>query len=192
MTWTTGIGRVFAGMVAVTLLAIPAALQGQQLVSAAMEGVDLDKAEALEAQALSLLGDPGEWDEAASLFRQAAALRPVADGKAAENLVVAGRLAYFDGDPLTAIVDLEGAATRASISGQADVAVNAFLDAAWVADQANLEQHRTRLMLAVERIAQETVLDRGQQREIDRRVDGEGRAVLTARDVGLGLYSTHR
>jgi hypothetical protein len=192
MKWTTGIGRVFAGAAAVTLLAIPGALQGQQLVSAAMEGVDLDKAEALEAQALSLLGDPGEWDEAASLLRQAAALRPVADGKAAENLVVAGRLAYFDGDPLAAIVDLEGAATRASISGQPNIAVDAFLDAAWVADKADMEDHRTRLMQAVERIAQQTVLDRGQQLAIDRRVNGQGRAVLTARDMGLGLYSTHR
>lgn len=192
MTWTTGIRRVFAGVAAVTLLAIPMNLHGQKLVSAAMEGVDLDKAEALEAQALTLLANPGEWDQAASLFRQAAALRPIDDDRGAENLVVAGRLAYFDGDPLTAIVDLEGAATRASIADHPGRAVDAFLDAAWVADKANLGNHRARLMEAVERISRETTLDWRQQREIDRRVNGEGRAVLTARDMGLGLYRTPR
>jgi hypothetical protein len=188
MMWTTGIRRVFSGVGAVALLAIPGTLFGQQLVTAAMEGVDLEKAEVLEAQAIELMEDAGSWPEAASLLRQAAALRPVSDARGAENLISAGRLAYFDGDAVAALVDLESAAMRASISDDAPLAARAYLDAAWVADKANLEGHRSRLVAQLDRLAGDDGLDWRQKREIERRVKTDNRPVLTARDVGLGMY----
>lgn len=188
MTWTTGIRRVFSGAVAVALLAIPGTLFGQQLVTAAMEGVDLEKAEILEAQALDLMDDAASWPEAASLLRQAAALRPVSDTKGAEDLISAGRLAYFDGDALAALVDLESAAMRASISDDAPLAARAYLDAAWVADKANLSGHRARLVAQLDRYSGHDDLDWRHKREIERRVKSDTRPVLTARDVGLGMY----
>lgn len=186
--WTTGIRRVFTGVGAVALMAIPGTLFGQQLVTAAMEGVDLEKAEVLEAQAFELMEDAGSWPEAASLLRQAAALRPVSDAKGAENLISAGRLAYFDGDAFAALVDLESAAMRASISDDAPLAARAYLDAAWVADKANLEGHRSRLVAQLDRLAGNEGLDWRQKRDIERRVKTDTRPVLTARDVGLGMY----
>ena len=190
MMWTTRLNRVFSGVVVATLLAIPATVSGQRLVGAAMGGINLDRAEVLEGQAAVLLEEASGWQEAASLLRQAAALRPAADGQAAENLILAGKLAYFSGDALAAIVDLEGAGTRGVISDDPAMAARAYLDAAWVADQAGLKRHRSRLIAEVERIAQNDFLDEKQLKAIGSRVKTDTRELLTARHAGLGLYRT--
>ncbi len=89
----------------------------------------------IETNAKGYLAVLNEWDRAAALFRRAAELRPEGDPTATEDLLYAGRLAFYEGNERQAIRDFETAGRRALAMGDVLVAANAFADAAWVAQQ---------------------------------------------------------
>lgn len=94
-----------------------------------------DEVVKIEAQAEGYLGDPGKWDRAASLYRQAAEMRAAADPVGVVDLVRAGRLSFYEGDESQAVRDFRNAGQRALAIGDVVSAINAFVDAAWVADR---------------------------------------------------------
>ena len=89
--------------------------------------------EAIEMDAMARLANLREWDRAAALFRRAAELRPAGDPTAAEDLIYAARLSFYEGNERQSVRDFESAGNRALAMGDLVVAANAFADAAWVA-----------------------------------------------------------
>lgn len=89
--------------------------------------------ETIEMDARARLANLKDWDRAAALFRRAAELRPAGDPIAAEDLIYAARLSFYEGDKRQSVRDFESAGNRALAMGDLVVAANAFMDGAWVA-----------------------------------------------------------
>lgn len=117
---------------AVAALAVSAAMAGGLSAQSFAASTTEDPA-ALEAKAEQYLPDRGKWNQAAELYRQAAALRPAGDALAIADLKSAARLAFYRGKDRQAIRDLEKAGQRALDIGDVVAAANAFADAAWIA-----------------------------------------------------------
>lgn len=115
-----------------TLVLAAAAATGLSAQTEANE-IDTDEAVRLETKAHSYLAEPTNWDRAASLLRRAAEFRSPADAGAVENLLLAARLSFYEGDEQRAVRDFESAGQLALARGDVIVAANAFTDAAWVA-----------------------------------------------------------
>lgn len=95
--------------------------------------IDTDEAVRLETKAHGYLATPDHWDRAANLLRRAAEFRSPADGAAVDDLLLAARLSFYEGDERRAVRDFESAGQLALARGDVIVAANAFTDAAWVA-----------------------------------------------------------
>jgi hypothetical protein len=83
------------------------------------------------------LGGRG-WERAAGLYIDAAELRGSADPRSADNLRLAGYLQYYRGRAKAAVVSLTQAGDAFLALGDVGRAAEAFIDAAWVADEANM------------------------------------------------------
>lgn len=95
--------------------------------------IDTDEAVRLETKAHDYLATPSDWDRAANLLRRAAEFRSPADAAAVDDLLLAARLSFYEGNEQRAVRDFESAGQLALARGDVIVAANAFTDAAWVA-----------------------------------------------------------
>jgi hypothetical protein len=94
---------------------------------------DIERAEALEARAASMLENLERPNRAAGLYRQAAGIRGDSDAMKVENLRMASRLGYYAGRQRRAMQDAAAAAHLALRQGDVISASHAYLDAAWIA-----------------------------------------------------------
>jgi hypothetical protein len=133
----------------VALLAIAALLAGTSTqVQAQTQFVSLDvpalalAAEEMERRAGDVLGggrlEGRGWERAAGLYISAAELRGSADPRSADNLRLAGYLQYYRGRTKAAVASLTQSGEAFLALGDVARAAEAFIDAAWVADEANM------------------------------------------------------
>jgi hypothetical protein len=92
----------------------------------------------MEQQADDILLAGRGWERAAGIYRRAAELRGSADPKSADNLRLAGYLQYYRGRAKAAVVSLTQSGEAFLALGDVGRAAQAFIDAAWVADEANM------------------------------------------------------
>ncbi len=123
-------GWTRAAMAAVLVAGSAAAASAQTTAN-----VPVGEIETLEMKAQEHMQKLGDWGRAATLFRRAAELRPSSDPVGVDDLLQAARLAYYHGDKGDAVRDFEAAGRRALALGDVIAAANAFVDAAWVADE---------------------------------------------------------
>jgi len=79
------------------------------------------------------------WERAAGLYISAAELRGSADPRSADNLRLAGYLQYYRGRTKSAVTSLTQAGEAFLALGDVERAAEAFIDAAWVADAADMQ-----------------------------------------------------
>ena len=166
MKSTTGWIRAGLAVLALTVAA-PVAAQDREAT--------LDEIEKIEAKAFAHLKDADSWNRAASMFRRAAALRPAGDPRAVQDLLRAGRLAFYEGHERKAVSDFEGAGERALERGDVITAANAFVDAAWVA-RSNRDAVRASSLLGRARLLARSPL-----------LENDERALLSARWEVAGI-----
>ncbi|MEJ2540144.1 MAG: hypothetical protein P8188_09260 [Gemmatimonadota bacterium] len=124
------------GLVALTALFTGAgAVQAQTASPTSDEAQRTAQAERLQRQAQEASQHVSSFKEASSLYREAA--ETLGDHpEAATQLMQAARLAYYTGDEDAAIRDFTAAGERALAWGDVLAAAQSFLDAAWVAAEA--------------------------------------------------------
>ncbi|MEZ4416536.1 MAG: hypothetical protein R3E10_12385 [Gemmatimonadota bacterium] len=138
--WTFGL--IMTGLSA---LAGPGGLSAQD--------TSIGHAASLEAEAGSLIDQMKAWDDAADLLREAAALRPIGDPVAVQNLVQAAKLSFYTGDEREALNGMEAAGERALNEGDVLTAATAFADAAWIASDEGLGERALKLAARAQRLA---------------------------------------
>jgi hypothetical protein len=131
-------------------LGLPAAAAAQYRLPTIVSSA---KADSLHEAAAELVA-AHRWGDAARLHRRSAELRAVGDPLAVRCLTEAAALAYATGDRSRARSDMAGAAGQALARGDLRAAADAYLDAAWIAqEQGNAGQvwewgHRAELLAA--------------------------------------------
>jgi hypothetical protein len=174
MKWMRQLPAVSGWMIMACLALVPSPAQAQHaLARAVLPASDVNEAEVLENRASQLLDDYTRWGEAMVLYRQAAALRPAGDPQAVEDLRIAARLAFYSGDAARAVVDLQGAAAQALVSGSPFLAAHTYLDAAWVAGRSGMEAERTHFLAQASSLTRIEKLTREERRSIERRLEGD-------------------
>jgi hypothetical protein len=93
------------------------------------------KADSLHEAAEIMARTTHRWRDAASLHRQAAALRPADDSLGFRCLTVAGHLSFASNDLSRAQSDMVAAAEQARARGDIEKAAKAYTDAAWLAKE---------------------------------------------------------
>jgi hypothetical protein len=93
------------------------------------------KADSLHEAAEIMAQTTHRWRDAASLHRQAAALRPADDSLGFRCLTVAGHLSFASNDLSSAQRDMVAAAEQALARGDIEKAAQAYTDAAWLAKE---------------------------------------------------------
>jgi hypothetical protein len=93
------------------------------------------KADSLHEAAEIMAQTTHRWRDAASLHRQAAALRPAGDPLGFRCLTVAAHLSFASNDLSSAQSDMVAAAEQALARGDVEKAAHAYADAAWVAKE---------------------------------------------------------
>jgi hypothetical protein len=126
----------FAGRasVAILLLAtagLPGAAAAQYRLPTIVSSV---KADSLHEAAVGLAA-AGRWRDAARLFRRSAEFRAAEDPLGPKCLTEAAALAHAAGDRSAARADMAHAAERALARGDLTTAAQAYLDAAWIAQE---------------------------------------------------------
>jgi hypothetical protein len=94
--------------------------------------VDIERAEQMEEQAHEILRDIRRAGKAASLLRKAAALRPIGDPMAVNDLGAAGQLSYYAGELRSAQMTFTNAVDAAIRIGDVMKAANLLIDLAHV------------------------------------------------------------
>jgi len=120
---------VVFGMAMAVMVGTPGSAEAQSMTLSR----EMQRAESHEARAQDQLESRSRWDLAAWNFRRAAGFRPAGDPVAVENLAMAGRLAYYLGDDVQAMGDMEGATAQALSAGDIVSAATLLTDAAWLA-----------------------------------------------------------
>ena len=92
------------------------------------------KADSLHEVAVKL-SEAGRWRDAARVYRRSAEFRAAEDPLGFQCLKQAAALAYAAGDRSGARTDMARAADRALARGDLREAANAYLDAAWIAQE---------------------------------------------------------
>jgi hypothetical protein len=87
--------------------------------------------------------------------------------------MMAGKLSFYTGNGLRALVDLQTAAAQALVCDKPFNAAQAYLDAAWVANELELDNDRDLFVAQASRIAAYHDLTRAEKDHIDRRIHGE-------------------
>jgi hypothetical protein len=93
------------------------------------------RADSLHEAAEIMARTTHRWRDAASLHRQAAALRPPGDALGFRCLTVAGQLSFASNDLSSAQSDMVAAAKQALARGDVEKAAHAYADAAWLAKE---------------------------------------------------------
>lgn len=125
-----------AGLLLLTL-GLPAAASAQYQLPVLVSSF---KADSLHEAAVTLAQTTHRYRDAAGLHRRSAALRSTDDPLAYRCLTEAAALAYASKDRSAARADMAKAAAQALARGDLRAAAEAYLDAAWIAQ----EQGKTR------------------------------------------------
>lgn len=166
-------GTQFKGALVVILSATMAAPVIAQISTRASGGTPLsadERADALQDNAAALHGQPQRYAEAAWLYRESAALRPLADARAVEALTSAAHLYNYANRPLDARKVMEQAARRALARGDVVRASQANLDAAFFADKQGNRSQVNRLGRAALTLAGSPLLNAQQRASIVDRI----------------------
>jgi hypothetical protein len=123
--------RVRAAMVLLAAAVLPSAAAAQYRLPTI---VSTAKADSLQAVAARLVQD-GQWRDAARMYRRSADFRAAEDPVGFQCLTTAGAVAYAAGDHSAARSDMAHAAERALARGDLRAAAQAYLDAAWIAQE---------------------------------------------------------
>jgi hypothetical protein len=132
-------------------LGVPAAAPAQYRLPALVSSI---KADSLHEAAVALATTTDRWRDAAALHRRSAELREADDVQGFRCLSEAAALAYASGDRTRARNDMADAARHALDRGDLRAAAQAYLDAAWIAqEQKNARQvwelgHRAEMLAA--------------------------------------------
>jgi hypothetical protein len=168
---------VVAALAALGIGAAPAQAQTAQGTSAREA-----RAAGLESEARNLSEQKHRWDYAASLYRAAANLREDGDPEAVEDLVYAGRLAYYLRDHEAAMRDLVGAAQHALAGGDVIRAAHIYTDASWVAGKAGKTRDQRAFASRAQRLADSPLLTDGDRDDVLERF--EEQAIAEALGAG--------
>ena len=148
-------------------LALPAAASAQYqlptLTSAA-------RADSLHAEALRLAA-AHRYGDAARLHRQEAGLRDPDDPLGYQCLKDAAALVYATGDRSRARADLAAAASQALSRGDLRAAADAYLDAAWIAQEQKKPRQVWEMGHRAEMLADAPLLGAADRAAILRRID---------------------
>ncbi len=120
-----------AGLLLLTL-GLPVSLSAQYQLPGLVSSF---KADSLHEAAVTLAHTTHRWRDAASLHRRSAALRTAEDPLAYRCLTEAAALAYASKDRSAARADMTKAAAQALARGDLRAAADAYLDAAWIAQE---------------------------------------------------------
>jgi len=127
------------------------------------------QADSLHASAVTLARTTHRWRDAASLHRQAAALRPADDSLAYRCLTLAAHLSFASNDRSSAESDMAKAAVQALARGDIEKAAHAYADAAWVAKERKNPGQAWKLGRQAEVLASSPLLSSAQRLTILRR-----------------------
>ncbi|MFW6206603.1 MAG: hypothetical protein ACOC5J_01580 [Gemmatimonadota bacterium] len=147
---------LLAVLAAATAMALaPVHTEAAQL----QQGPDVERARTLEAEAHAELAreDVTRWKSAADLFREAASYREDADAEKVDDLRMAARLAFYARREQQATDDAEAAARLALRRGDLLTAAHGYLDAAWMAAEAN-QPNRSRELIGEARLLAQSPL----------------------------------
>jgi hypothetical protein len=95
-------------------------------------------AEEMEQRANDMLTAGRGWQRAAGLYRRAAELRGSGDLQSADDLRLAGYLQFYDARARAAVATLTESGEVYLALGDVERAAEVFIDAAWVAAQAEM------------------------------------------------------
>jgi len=131
------ISRLAATGVLLATLGLPAAVSAQYQLPTLISSA---KADSLHEAALALTAQH-RYGDAARLHRESAELRDLDDPLGYRCLKDAAALVYATGDRSSARADMAAAASQALARGDLRAAADAYLDAAWIAqEQKNIKQ----------------------------------------------------
>lgn len=144
------------------LVAVPAAAQTAN-----------PQADALSSQATELYGTPPRFREAAELHLKAAELRSVDDPRRVSDLMAAGRLFVYSGDVAQGRRSIEKAAQTALVIGDLADAGHMYIDAAFVAAQAQDVAGARQMLRAARWIASAPMLRPDEEQRLLRRMTAD-------------------
>lgn len=157
------------GVAAIVALAAVGVDTGEARAQAAQLKDTEIQAQQLEREAYQLLNDIRHNRRASNLFRKAADVRG-SDLASVEDLMMAGRLSFYDGREGQAIQDLTRAGETALEWGDVVAAATAFLDAAWVAHHDDRGTTAHNLVVRAQKLSQSPLIAQAARRDIEARI----------------------
>lgn len=124
----------------------------------------------VEQQASDLLLDGREWERAAGLYRLAAELRGSTDPRSGDDLRLAGYLQFYRGRTKAAVVSLTQAGEAFLALGDVERAAEAFIDGAWVANEAGMPTEAHDLSGRARLLARSPLLQFEERTALERRL----------------------
>jgi hypothetical protein len=137
MTHTTS-KFAFLALAATISSTVSTQVQAQDAFAALDVAVRPAAAEEMEGLAYDLVVAGRGLDEAAGLYRRAAALRGTGDPMGADNLRIAGYIEFYRNRPQLAVTTLTEAGEAFLALGDVERAAESFIDGAWVAMKADM------------------------------------------------------
>jgi hypothetical protein len=131
-------------------------------------------AEEMEQRASDALAAGRGWQRAAGLYRRAAELRGWGDLKSADNLRLAGYLQFYDARTKAAVASLIEAGETFLALGDVESAAETFIDAAWVAQQAEMGREAKELSERAELLTRSPLLEASDRLALVRRLGMAG------------------
>lgn len=168
-----------AGLLLLTL-GLPASAFAQYQLPALVSSI---KADSLHERAETLALTTHRWRDAASLHRRSAALRSADDPLAYRCLTEAAQIAYASKDRSAARADMAKAASQALARGDLRAAADAYLDAAWIAQQQGKARQVWELGRRAEILADSPYLSVSERGAILRRINRSGESTQLAMRV---------
>lgn len=140
MTHTTSKLAFLAIAATISGVSTQAQVQAQDAFAALDVAARPAAAEEMEGLAYDLVVAGRGWDQAAGLYRRAAAMRGIGDPIGADNLRIAGYIEFYRNRPQTAVTTLTEAGEAFLALGDVERAAESFIDGAWVAMQAGMSE----------------------------------------------------
>ena len=156
-----------AAGVLLAILGLPTAAAAQYRLPTINTAV---RADSLHAAAEALVA-AHRWGDAARLHRRSADLRDAEDPLGFRCLTEAAALAYASGDRTGARGDMAAAASQALARGDLSAAAQAYLDAAWIAQEQKHPRQVWELGHRAEMLADSPLLAAADRRAILQRIE---------------------
>ncbi len=157
---------------AATLLAVStqAQIQAQDAFAALDVAVRPAAAEEMESLAYDLVVGGRGWDQAAGLYRRAAAMRGIGDPIRADNLRISGYIEFYRRRPHAAVTSLTEAGEAFLALGDVERAAESFIDGAWVAVQSGMSIPALELSERARLLSRSPLLDAEERFALARRL----------------------